>query len=102
MHDVSTSEKCAQLQEEVNILLQVCAGHPRIERQAARIRSTATDLQGRILHLEQKADAESESMQQLVDECGTLRLSLDSARQANVHLQELINSSYPNTTQEPD
>lgn len=73
MHDTSTSEKCGQLLEEIAVLFCDIVGHPRVERQLSRIRSTAIDLQGRILHLEQKADAESEAIESLCTELGRSR-----------------------------
>ena len=91
MNDATTSEKAAQLLEDINLLFADVAGHPRVERRVSKIRSTAIDLQGHILHLEQKADAESDGLNQLCAKCKALQRDLDHARRANAALEKLIN-----------
>ena len=103
MHDNLTSEKSAQLQEEITILRQRTAVlSPRLDSMVDRIRNMATDLHGRILHLEAKADAESESLQQLCANCQKLETELAASRDVNHHLTALLNNSMPHANQEPD
>ena len=100
MNDATTSEKAAQLLEDINLLFTDVAGHPRVEIKLSKIRSTAIDLQGRILRLEQKADAESDCIEKLCENCKNLQRDLDAARQAITGLEMLINSSRPTSSQE--
>jgi HD superfamily phosphohydrolase YqeK len=82
----------APLQQELNLLLQMVVGQPRVEAQCRRVHRAAAELQTRIDRLQETADAESDTIHDLCKNCAELRNELEIARALNIHLQDLINN----------